>query len=199
MLSENEKQLTEAIKAGNEEAFELLFKGYYKPLVAYAFRFLNDLASAESVVQDVFLKFWQKREELYITSSLKSYLFRSVKNYCINRLEHNKIVSGYQKMVIEREYTRIDYGEFFIEVGLMEKINQAINELPEKRQHIFRLAREEGLKYKEIAHKLNISIKTVETQMGLALKQLRISLKDYHSLVMFFMQSHQKNQSLKGN
>src|SRR5665811_1735152 len=99
--------------------------------------------------------------------------FRSVKNRCINRIEHEKIKSGYQTMVIKNESDRSEYSEFFLEFGLMKKIEAAIAALPEKRHEIFRLAREEGLKYREIAEQLNISIKTVETQMTLALKQLR--------------------------
>jgi RNA polymerase sigma-70 factor (ECF subfamily) len=74
-----------------------------------------------------------------------------------------------------------------VEVGLREKIDAAVSALPEKRQEIFRLAREEGLKYREIAEQLNISVKTVETQMTLALKQLRTLLKDYRHLVLFFL------------
>jgi len=122
-----------------------------------------------------------------ITSSLQHYLFRSVKNNCINYIEHEKIKTGYQDFVIKNEADRSEYSEFFLEFGLMKKIQTAIAALPEKRQEIFRLAREDGLKYREIADRLQISIKTVETQMTLALKQLRESLKEYKNLVMFFL------------
>jgi RNA polymerase sigma-70 factor (ECF subfamily) len=122
-----------------------------------------------------------------ITSSLRSYLFRAVRNLSLNYLEHRKIMSGYASMVMERESDRHDYSDFYVEVGLREKIDAAVSALPEKRQEIFRLAREEGLKYREIAEQLNISVKTVETQMTLALKQLRTSLKDYRHLVLFFL------------
>jgi RNA polymerase sigma-70 factor (ECF subfamily) len=88
---------------------------------------------------------------------------------------------------LDRAQDNEDFSSFYPEIGLLEKIESAICALPAKRQEIFRLAREEGLKYREIAEKLNLSVKTVETQMTLALKQLRESLKEYHHLVLFFI------------
>ena len=102
-------------------------------------------------------------------------------------IDHEKIKSGYQKMVIDHESDRSEYSEFFLEFGLRQKIEEAIAALPEKRQEIFRMAREEGLKYREIADKLNLSVKTVETQMTLSFRQLRDSLKQYRNMVMFFL------------
>jgi len=187
MLTGSDNQIFEAIKRDDNGAYEIVFREYYRPMTAYAFRFLGNIADSESIVQDVFLRLWQKRKEIMITSSLQNYLFRSVKNHCINQIEHEKIKSGYQKLVIRNDADRSEYSEFFLEFGLMNKIEAAIASLPEKRQEIFRLAREDGLKYREIADRLNISIKTVETQMTLALKQLRESLKEYKNLVMFFL------------
>ena len=187
MLTGSDKQIFEAIKHDDHGTYEMVFREFYRPMTAYAFRFLGSLADSESIVQDVFLRLWQKRNEIMITSSLQNYLFRSVKNHCINYIEHEKIKTGYQSMVIKNEADRSEYSEFFLEFGLMKKIETAITSLPEKRQEIFRLAREEGLKYREIADKLNISVKTVETQMTLALKQLRESLKEFKNLVMFFL------------
>jgi len=187
MLTGNDSQIFEAIKRDDHGAYEIVFREYYRPMTTYAFRFLHDLAESESIVQDVFLRLWQKRREIMITSSLQNYLFRSVKNHCINHIEHNKIKTNYQAMVIRNEDDRTEYNEFFLEYGLKLKIQAAIAALPEKRQEIFRLAREDGLKYREIADQLKISVKTVETQMTLALKQLRESLKAYRNLVMFFL------------
>lgn len=187
MLTGSDSQILEAIKRDDNGAYEMVFREYYRPMTAYAFRFLNDLSDSESIVQDVFLRLWQKRMEIMIASSLQNYLFRSVKNQCINHIEHEKIKTGYQVMVIKNETDRSEYSEFFLEFGLKRKIETAIAALPEKRQEIFRLAREDGLKYREIADRLEISVKTVETQMTLALKQLRESLKEYKNLVMFFL------------
>ena len=188
MVIADDRQIFEAIKMDDTEAYEKIFRAYYRPMTAYAFRFLGNLADSESIVQDVFLRLWQKRREIIITSSLMHYLFRSVKNHCINFLEHERIKSRYQVLVIQHETDRYDYTEFFPEPDLMKRIEEAIAALPPKRQEIFRLAREEGLKYREIAEKLELSVKTVETQMSLALKQLRESLKSLKQLVMFFLQ-----------
>jgi RNA polymerase sigma-70 factor (ECF subfamily) len=177
----------EAIRNGDRHAFERLFKDNYRPLTAYSFRFVRDLPTAENIVQDVFLKLWQSRESLLITTSLVHYLFRSVRNHSLNQLEKLKVRSGYQKYLVENSLHDEDFSTFYPEIGLLEKIEKAISALPEKRQEIFLLAREEGLKYREIAEQLDISVKTVEAQMTMALKQLRESLKEYNHLVLFFL------------
>ncbi|MEI7829608.1 MAG: RNA polymerase sigma-70 factor [Prolixibacteraceae bacterium] len=184
-----DKSIFEAIRKDDRHAFEHVFRENYRPLKAYAFRFTNELATSENIVQDVFLKLWQNRHRLEITSSLLHYLFRSVRNHCLNHLDKVKVRSGYLKLQLERSQDEEDFSAFYPEIGLLEKIEAAISALPNKRQEIFRLAREEGLKYREIADQLNISVKTVETQMTLALKQLRDSLKEYRHLVLFFFLS----------
>jgi RNA polymerase sigma-70 factor (ECF subfamily) len=187
MPTGDDKYLFDAIRRDDKKAYETVFRQYYKPLTSYAFRFLGEISAAENMVQDVFLRLWQKRHEIMITSSMQNYLFRSVKNHCLNFLDHEKIKSGYCKLVIVRESDRNDYGEFFPEIGLLNKIEIAIASLPDRRQEIFRLAREEGLKYREIAERLGLSVKTVEAQMTLALKYLRDALKEYKSVVLFFL------------
>ncbi len=187
MLTGDDRQLFEAIKMGDAVAYEKVFRASYRPMTAYAFRFLGTLPDAESIVQDVFLRLWQNRNNTIITSSLQHYLFKSVKNHCINYLEHERIKSKYQSAVIQNEANRSDYSEFFPEPDLLNQIENAIASLPPRRQEIFRLAREEGLKYREIAQKLDLSVKTVETQMTMALKQLRTSLSSFKHLVMFFI------------
>ena len=182
-----DQNIFEAIRRDDRQAFESVFRESYRSLTAYAFRFVSDLPTAENIVQDVYLKLWQNRHQLVITTSLIHYLFRSVRNQSLNHLDKAKVRSEYLKMQIEQEHDSEDYSAFYPEIGLLDKIETAINALPVKRQEIFRLAREEGLKYREIADRLNLSIKTVEAQMTLALKQLRESLKEYHHLVLFFI------------
>ena len=181
-----EQNILEAIRLNDRQAFEKVFRDSYKPLKAYAFRFVNDLATAENMVQDVFLKLWQNRHNLVITTSLVHYLFRSIRNHSLNYLEKTRVRTGYLRMQLEKTQDEEDFSAFYPEIGLLEKIESAISALPPKRQEIFRLAREEGLKYREIADQLDLSVKTVEAQMSLALKQLRESLKVYHHLVLLF-------------
>ncbi|WP_340111803.1 RNA polymerase sigma-70 factor [Maribellus mangrovi] len=180
----SEKELFNQFKNGDNNAFEQLFRYYYEPLCIYASRILQDNVTAEEVVQDFFVKFWERRNSLVVESSLKNYLFRSVKNRCLNRIEHEKIKMQHAKYVIAEAETH-DYNDQFLEVDLKKDIEESIASLPEKRREIFRLSREEGLKYREIAEKLNLSIKTVEAQMGLAIKTLRDKLKKYNSFLFF--------------
>ncbi len=182
-----EPNIFDAIRNNDRQAFERVFRHSYRPLTAYAFRFVRDLPAAENVVQDVFLKLWQNRKRMTITTSLDHYLFRAVRNHCLNFLDKARVRSSYLRMQAEREENNDDNKEYYPEIGLLEIIGNAISALPEKRQKIFRLSREDGLKYQEIADQLNISVKTVEAQMSLALKQLRESLKKYNYLMLFLM------------
>ena len=181
-----EKSLFESIQKGNEHAFEELFHLYYGYLCAFANKLIEDEVAAEEIVQDFFVKLWDKREKLNIESSVKNYLFRSVKNLCLNHIKHNNIKTAYARHVISEEANK-DYGDNFVEPDLAKKIEESIQSLPEKRRKIFRMSREEGLKYREIAEKLKISVKTVEAQMGVAIKTLREKLKDYNTFLFLLI------------
>jgi RNA polymerase sigma-70 factor (ECF subfamily) len=196
MTSSQDLNLFQAIRNNDRQAFEKVFRHSYRPLTAYAFRYVRDLPAAENIVQDVFLRLWQNRHELVITTSLEHYLFRAVRNHSLNHLDKAKVRSAYLTIQGERSEALEDYKNFYPEPGLLETIEKAISALPEKRQEIFRLAREEGLKYREIASQLNLSVKTVEAQMSLALKQLREALKKYNHLMLFFIFSGKGNSSL---
>jgi len=186
MNQPEEKALFERIKKGDEKAFEILFHKYYRYLCLYSAKIINEDSAAEEIVQDFFVKIWEKREQLNIETSLKNYLFRSVKNLCINYIQHNKTKIRHAKHVLSEVENNFSDDDNYPEIDLSVKIEESINSLPEKRKEIFRLSRQEGLKYHEIAQKLNISIKTVETQMSLAIKTLREKLKNYSSFFAFF-------------
>lgn len=161
-------------------SFEVLFRQYYQMLCGYALRFVKDADTAEEIVQDLFYKIWEKRAELQINSSVKSYLFSAVHNRCLKYIEHRNVETRY------RNYYLLHGSEIDSEPHdtagiheLQEIINATLNALPERCGRIFRLNRFEGLKYHEIAEKLSISVKTVEANMGKALKLLRKNLKNY--------------------
>lgn len=158
----------------------MIFKNHYQELCAYANSFMVDIDASEEIVQELFVRFWEQRETKDITTTVRAYLYTSVKNACLNQLKHLKIKEKY-KHEQERELTfNSSHEQNGLEVSeLDQKIHAAINSLPEGRRKIFILSRFDGLKYQEIADKLNISIKTVENQMGEALKFLRIQLKDF--------------------
>lgn len=168
------------LKEGDEQAFKALFQKYYASMCHFASQYLKDADMAEETVQELFVRLWEKRSTLTIETSVNHYLFRSVRNHCLNQLQHQKIKQQYASRVMESSSKEVDWQPFYMEVDLMERIEKSIASMPPKRQEIFRLSREQGLKYKEIADKLDISVKTVEAQMGLALKHLRDDLKDFN-------------------
>ncbi|MFY9150390.1 MAG: RNA polymerase sigma-70 factor [Prolixibacteraceae bacterium] len=184
------------LKDGDEQAFKVLFEKYYSSMCLFARQFLKDHELAEESVQDMFVRIWERRQSLNIETSVKHYLFRSIRNHCLNQLQHEKIKHQYASKVIEAASHEMDPEQYFIEVDLLKRIENSINSLPPKRKEIFRLSREQGLKYKEIAEKLNISVKTVEAQMGLALKYLRDELKEYsnHSLTLLLILKKYENR-----
>jgi RNA polymerase sigma-70 factor (ECF subfamily) len=188
MIGAGDNILIEKINRGDEKAFETLFHRYYKSLCVFASAFVKDDNVAEEVIQDLFVKLWEDKHRVKIDTSVKNYLLRSTKNKCINYLKHNQIKNRYAQHILSDSGQNF-FEENYVEIDLLKKIEESINSLPEKRKEIFRLSREEGLKYREIAEKLNISIKTVETQMGLSIKTLREKLKDYEAyftLLFFF-------------
>ena len=180
-----EKEIIERIASGDEKAFELLFKSYYSILCAYAFDILKKNEWAEEVVQNTFIKIWESRAKIEINQSLKSYLYRSIHNQCINFLKHQQVVSlKRQKYIeevknesvadnIEEEFTLSPY---FYE-GLEEDIENEILALPDQCQKIFRMSRFEMLSHQDIAQRLNISVNTVKTQIRRALTRIRSSLE----------------------
>lgn len=178
-MSEAEERLIKGLCDGDRKIFEEIFQEYYAPLIRMVQRYTNDSVVAEEIVQDMFCKIWTKHSELIITKSLKSYLYRSVKNHCLNYIKHEKIRLQYQQFIgfsVRGEQTFID-GVVNKEIKL--KLGEALLNLPDRRREIFELSRFEGMKYTDIAKRLNLSVKTVESQMSKALNDLRIALKDF--------------------
>lgn len=161
-------------------SFESIFRQYYQMLCSYAYRFVNDTDMAEEIVQELFYKLWEKRSEIQVTSSLKSYLFSAVHNRCLKFIEHRNVEAKYRNYYLLHG-SEIDYHqqENSNAKELQGIIERTLDSLPDRCSRIFRLNRFEGLKYNEIAVKLSISVKTVEANMGKALKLLRRNLKNY--------------------
>ena len=178
-----------AIRQGDERVFERLFKQHYASLCRYASTIVKDLDDAEEIVQTVFVTIWEKRLTLEIIQSLKSYLYRAVHNHCLNRLKHNKIKEVHQEYVGylgEQHYEAVT--EVIERNELEIKIKEAIEKLPEQCKIIFKLSRFEELKYQEIANQMGLSIKTIENQIGKALKIMRIELADFLPTLVIFSQ-----------
>lgn len=181
------------VKAGltdeKEIAFEQLFTGHFRELHAYAYTLVKDWDVAEEIVQGLFLKLWEKNEWAHITISARAYLYKSVYHDSLNYLRRQKVHLKYQN---QTEYSMKDQiddaadGRFQLS-ELEQCLEKALANLPEKCRAIFHLSRFEELKYQEIANELNISIKTVETHMGKALRILRAEMKEYLPLITLFL------------
>ena len=171
--------ITGRIRQGDVQQFESLFRSSYVSLVRYARTLIKDQDTAEEIVQDLFYRLWKDREKLEIESSLNGYLFRSVHNRCLHYIEHVKVVERHAEEMLhgfqenpESPSDILNYKE------LQAKIASILEKLPERCGRIFCMSRFEGLKYNEIAEKLSVSVKTVESNMGRALKEFRKELAE---------------------
>jgi len=160
--------------------FEKFFKEKYRTLCFIAGKYVKDIDEAEEIVQEVFVKLWEKRDQIEIKGTEMAYISTSVKNSCLNYLKHKAIMAEHEKSeALRMSFDPSETENEMVDMELETAILNAIAELPPQRQKIFSMSRVDGLKYREIAEKLGLSVKTVEAQMGTALKQLRIKLKDF--------------------
>lgn len=178
----------EAIKSGNRNEFEKMFNTYYADLCAYSFLYLDDESESKNLVQELFIHLWEKRKSVTITSSLRAYLFQSTRNKSLNYIrDHKKKSPVTITSKLENEIVaELDSFEDFDKNHINSEITNAIESLPPKCKEIFLLSRQKSLTYREIAEELNISQKTVENQMGIALKKLKHKL----SPILFVLMIH---------
>ena len=177
----DESFLIEEIRQGEEFAFEYVFKCYYRRLCLFSQKYVNDFHTAESIVLRVFGRLWEKREEISITQSLSAYLFQSVYHECLNHLnsfsQRQKPTDSIYQYLEDHRGPDYHFLSRFYAKELEEKIRAGIKNLPNRCRDIFYMSRYEDLSHKEIAEKLDISVRTVENQIGIALEKLREMLK----------------------
>jgi RNA polymerase sigma-70 factor (ECF subfamily) len=175
-----EKSLLKGLKTGDEKCFTAVFTILYPDLVFFAGRLTGSLHIAEEFVQDAFMNLWEERKALNIHTSLKSYLLRTVQNRCIDWMRHQKTVHRYEAMIKNSELEFVSETEdYLLWSELDNQIRDAVMKLPPKEAEAFKMSRYDGMKYHEIAEKLNVSVRTVEERMGKALHFLRECLRDY--------------------
>lgn len=166
------------VKSDDLSSYELIFKKYFKELFRFAYTYVRDGIIAEEMAQEVFLYIWEKRKQIEIQTTLKTYLYSAVKNKCLNyiklELPRQQAMSDVSEVMLSVDTARVDEGE---NEKLKIYIKEAVDSLPNKCREIFILSRNAGLTYEEIAEELDLSKKTVENQMGIALKKLRESLE----------------------
>lgn len=187
-IRSDDKRLIIQIQNNELEAFDVLFGKYGDKLYRFAFSLLKNPEDSKEIVQEAFLRIWKKRNEIDSSKSFKSFLFSISYNLIVDQLrlrlkdhEYRKYLETYfENREIELS-NNLDYDK------IVEQIRLAVDELPTKRKQIYTLSREVGLSHKEIAERLGITVKTVENQITLALKHLKIRLgKDIIPVLLFF-------------
>jgi RNA polymerase sigma-70 factor (ECF subfamily) len=173
--------------AGQQD-FDRIYTAHYEALFKYAFTLISDTAMAEEMVHQVFLKLLERKEPLVLRSPVKSYLYRAVHNECLNYIKHEKVKQVHvEKSGVEISYSADMPSDSIQYKELKTQLQHAVNELPEQCRTIFQMSRFEELKYAEIALALGITIKTVENQIGKALKRLRVQLAEYLPFLLWFL------------
>lgn len=180
--------LLKKMKAGDESALEFFFKKYVELLYFRALGFVHDQLVAQDIIQEVFIKFWEKRSQLEISYSVSAYLNQSVVNACKNHLEYISVRQRYAnkyRQDFDEEENEYDTEEL---EHLRIRLHQFINTLPDKCREIFILACVEGLKYREVAERLGVSVNTVKTQVKVAYQRLRNEFDNQdHRLILFLL------------
>ncbi len=184
-MSEEDKILVTGLKENDRVSFEKIFNKYSERIYYFSIRYLKHKEDAEEITQEVFVRLWNRRHDLKTELSFSSYLFMIAKNAVIDMLRKRQKEAAINedfdqniKSPLYEDNKSIEYKE------LKKIVTDAIQSLPEKRKQIYLLSREEALTYKQIAEKLDISIKTVESHMRLALQQLKKIIGDNYELVL---------------
>ncbi|HWK06303.1 MAG TPA: RNA polymerase sigma-70 factor [Puia sp.] len=168
------------IAAGDEGAFRQVYLSYYKRLYQFALAIMKTREPAEEIVEDVFIRIWQQREELPTIRNLRVYLYTATKNTALNYLSkkaRESITEPFDHIQIELNGSAVNPEQILITAEMYKKIQKAVEALPPRCKMIFKLVREDGLRYKEIAEILNISVNTIDVQMAIAVKRIASALE----------------------
>jgi len=175
----NEQDLQQRIRAGDESAFETVFRANYARLVRTADSIVRERASAEEIAQEVMLELWRRRESLQLEQTFAAYLIRSTRNRALNHVRHQRVVARELAAATLQERKSQAADAEMLGVELAGVVREAIDALPELTREVFQLSRVQGLRYIEIASVLGISVKTVEKRMGQALAELKDRLEPW--------------------
>ncbi|MEG3656780.1 RNA polymerase sigma-70 factor [Arenibacter palladensis] len=179
----NEIEAVIAMKEGDRSAFRHLFNTFYDRLVAYITTFTHDKIQSEDIVQHAFIRFWEDKSKLDETKSPKAYLYAIAYNRYIDTIKKAKKQEKLLSQIWERALVdRIQEDSDALEERI-QKMKQVIDSLPPKCREIIMLNKIQGVKYKEIADRMGISVKTVESQMRIAFTKIREAFKEDHALL----------------
>ncbi|RIJ50523.1 RNA polymerase sigma-70 factor [Maribellus luteus] len=184
MTNLTDKELCLALKSGKIDAFDALYYKYHKRLFAFLYKMCDNWHDAEDMVQKIFVKIWERKEGIDVEKSFNSYLFTIAQNEAYDLLKKRALLAYHNDYI----FTDVEDNEDNLESKKrIETIYSLINEMPERRRHIFLLNRDDGLTYRQIAEKLNISENTVDTQIRNALNYLRKELPKYFKVFTMFL------------
>lgn len=175
------EEVLNGIQRGDKESWELVVEVFYQPLYGYILSMTRHSETSEELVQDVFVNFWVKREQIQINTSLKAYLYRAARNHTLNFLKRQSFERNYHKELVHlQSYEGLNATAQEVQYNELElQLKKAIEALPEHCREIFEMSRFEDLTYKEIAEALEVPVRQVHYQISLALKSLRNDLKGY--------------------
>lgn len=185
MINQDSNHLFQKVRQDDMLAFETLFKRLYPRLKDFAEKVVKEPAIAEDIIQEVFIKVWEKREKINAVN-IEAFFFKVLRNQCITHIKHLKVIenvkTGINVLREAEEVYRIDFVRnepyILVEKELEQEIEKTLKELPDKCREVFIMSRIEGLKNREIADKLNINIKNVERHITRALKTFRLRFGD---------------------
>lgn len=194
---ENETKSISAIRSGSEAAYRSVYLYYYERLCIYVLNFTSDRVVAEDVVQEVFLKLWTRRQQLKPDGSLNGYLYTLAYNEYINIYRKNRQRDRELEVFRLKSLSELLEGNEEAYQEKLSRVKKAIEELPPRCKEVFLLNKQHGLRHKEIAKRLDISVKTVENQVGKAMTQLRKKVTSDSLMLLFFLKKVLKSHNFR--
>lgn len=171
------------INRGNKSAFKDLFDQYFNALAAFGYKFVPDVSVVEDMVQEVFITCWEKRGDFTHINALKSFLYTSVRNKCLNHLKHQAVQKKHENSLVYELESDHYFGNHMIEEEVFNQLHTEIRDLPKSSQEIMMLALN-GLKNQEIADELDISLNTVKTQKKIAYSKIKDRMGDRFTAIL---------------
>ncbi len=175
----SDQELVERLRGGSQDAFDAIFREHYSFLVGLVQSMLHDRGVAEEIAQDVMLELWRRRDTLIVEATLRAYLYRAARNRALNFIRHERVAQRAAPYAADETTAPATAEHALADAEIDRAVRAALEQLPPRCREVFELSRIHNLKYAEIARTLDISIKTVEAQMGKALRLLRASLADW--------------------
>lgn len=187
-LKQTDKILVQLLKKNEVEAFDQLFHKYSEKLYSFAYSLLKNHEDSKEIIQEAFIRIWEKRHDIDCSKSFKAYLFKISYNLIIDQLRARIKDTKYREFLVHYfESEKIELNSNIDYETISNQVRNAVSELPEKRRRIYVLSREAGLSHKEIANKMGISVRTVENQINLSLRHIRERLGSGILAVLLFV------------